>query len=88
VAQVELVGSEYNPARPRKKPARGSGQAEGEGRGRSPEGGCAADARAEGLRDDARSKGQAKGQTQGKAQKSTTPRKGGRFLRLKLESGK
>ncbi len=77
VAQVELVGSEYNPRAAEEKAAEkeaGKPKSKGVGdrlkaaaqRMRAPKGG-----------DDARSKGQAKGQTQGKAQKSTTPRKAG-----------
>ena len=79
VAQVELVGSEYNPRAAEEKAAEQEAakpKSKGVGdrlkaaaqRIRAPKGG-----------DDARSKGQAKGQTQGKggSRKSTTPRKAG-----------
>ena len=78
VAQVELVGSEYNPRAAEEKAAEkeaGKPKAKGVGdrlkaaaqRMRAPKGGG----------DDARSKGQAKGQTQGAKRTSSTPRKAG-----------
>ena len=77
VAQLELVGSEYNPREAEEAAAAkeaGKPKAKGVGdrlkaaaqRMRAPKGG-----------DDARSKGQAKGQTQGAKRTSTTPRKAG-----------
>jgi large subunit ribosomal protein L17 len=76
VAQVELVGSEYNPKSAEER------KAEKEA---APKTRSVADrlrSAARGLRggakgDQAGSKGQAGGQTRGKAQKSTTPRKAG-----------
>jgi large subunit ribosomal protein L17 len=73
VAQVELVGSEYNPAAETAKDDQGESQKKTKGVG-------------ERLRQAAQrfradkgggSKAQAGGQTRGKAQKSTTPRKAG-----------
>ena len=79
VAQVELVGSEYDP-----KAAEAAADEKEAAKPKSKGVGDRLKAAAQRMRgskgaggDDARSKGQAKGQTQGKAQKSTTPRKAG-----------
>ena len=77
VAQLELVGSEYNPREAEEEAAaKEAGKPKSKGVGdrlkaaaqrmRTPKGG-----------DDARSKGQAKGQTQGAKRTSSTPRKAG-----------
>ena len=78
VAQVELVGSEYNPKsaeeRKAEKEAATSQKTRSVGdRLRSAARGLRGSAKG----DQAGSKGQAGGQTRGKAQKSTTPRKAG-----------
>ena len=74
VAQVELVGSEYDPkARPRRTTAKEAPE-EGQGRRRPPQ---AAAQRMRGGKGDGGSKAQAGGQTQGAARKTTTPRKAG-----------
>ena len=79
VAQVELIGSEYDP-----KAAEAAADEKEAAKPKSKGVGDRLKAAAQRMRgskgaggDDARSKGQAKGQTQGKAQKSTTPRKAG-----------
>lgn len=76
VAQVELVGSEYNP-----KAAQAG--AEGEPKEASKKAKGLGDRlkqtaqRMRGKKDDGAQKAQARGQTRGRAQKSTTPRKAG-----------
>jgi large subunit ribosomal protein L17 len=76
VAQVELVGSEYNPraadeaAAAEKEAAKPKTKSVGDRL-------KAAAQRMRGPKDQATQKGQAKGQTQGAARKSTTPRKAG-----------
>ena len=75
VAQIELVGSEYNPPRrPRRKTARRRPPKKTKGVGERLK---AAAQRMRGGKGDGGSKAQAGGQTRGKAQKSTTPRKAG-----------
>jgi large subunit ribosomal protein L17 len=72
VAQIELVGSEYNPA--------ADAPAEGEGAAPKKTKGVGERLRQAAQRfrgDQGGSKAQAGGQTRGKAQKSTTPRKAG-----------
>jgi large subunit ribosomal protein L17 len=77
VAQVELVGSEYNPKTAEER------KAEKEAAPKTRSVGDRLRSAARGLRSGAKgdqgagSKGQAGGQTRGKAQKSTTPRKAG-----------
>ena len=76
VAQVELVGSEYNPKSAEER------KAEKEAAPKTRSVGDRLRSAARGLRGGAKgeqagSKGQAGGQTRGKAQKSTTPRKAG-----------
>jgi large subunit ribosomal protein L17 len=76
VAQVELVGSEYNPKSAEQR------KAEKEAAPKTRSVGDRLRSAARGLRggakaDQASWKGQAGGQTRGKAQKSTTPRKAG-----------
>jgi large subunit ribosomal protein L17 len=79
VAQVELVGSEYNPKSAEEQKADKEGAAAAKTRSV----GDRLRSAARGLRGGAKgeqgggSKGQAGGQTRGKAQKSTTPRKAG-----------
>ena len=75
VAQVELVGSEYNPraaeeAAAAKEAAKPKTKSVGDRL-------KAAAQRMRGPKDQSSQKGQAKGQTQGAARKSTTPRKAG-----------
>jgi large subunit ribosomal protein L17 len=75
VAQIELVGSEYNPRLAEEK-------AGGEADTAKPKKGVgerlkAAAQRMRGKRDDGGTKAQAGGQTRGAARKSTTPRKAG-----------
>jgi large subunit ribosomal protein L17 len=75
VAQVELVGSEYNPraaeeAAAAKEAAKPKAKSVGDRL-------KAAAQRMRGPKDTGSQKGQAKGQTQGAARKSTTPRKAG-----------
>jgi large subunit ribosomal protein L17 len=75
VAQVELVGSEYNP-----KAAEEKAEAEKEAKPKSKGMGDrlkAAASRVRGKGDQGGSKAQAGGQTKGAARKSTTPRKAG-----------
>jgi len=78
VAQVELVGSEYNPKSAEERKA----EKEAATTQKTRSVGDRLRSAARGLRgsaksDQAGSKGQAGGQTRGKAQKSTTPRKAG-----------
>jgi large subunit ribosomal protein L17 len=75
VAQIELVGSEYNPKLAEEKPA-------GEADAAKPKKGVgerlrAAAQRMRGKRDEGGAKAQPGGQTRGAARKSTTPRKAG-----------
>ena len=75
VAQLELVGSEYNPAADVKEPEEGADTPKktktvGERLRQTAQ-------RIRGGKDTSGSKAQAGGQTRGKAQKSTTPRKAG-----------
>jgi large subunit ribosomal protein L17 len=75
VAQIELVGSEYNPKLAEEKAA-------GDAEAAKPKKGVgerlrAAAQRMRGKRDEGGSKAQAGGQTRGAARKSTTPRKAG-----------
>jgi large subunit ribosomal protein L17 len=74
VAQLELVGSEYNPAADVKEPEDGEAPKKtktvGERLRQTAQ-------RIRGGKDSGGSKAQAGGQTRGKAQKSTTPRKAG-----------
>jgi large subunit ribosomal protein L17 len=75
VAQVELVGSEYNPKAAEEEAERKEAakpKAKGVGDRLK-----AAASRVRGGKDQGGSKAQAGGQTRGKAQKSTTPRKAG-----------
>src|SRR5262245_14172768 len=75
VAQIELVGSEYNP-----QAAKAEKEAEGEDAPKKSKGvGERIKQAAQRIRGkgDGGSKGQAGGQTRGKAQRSTTPRKAG-----------
>jgi large subunit ribosomal protein L17 len=75
VAQVELVGSEYNP-----KAAEEAGGDKDDAKPKSKSVGerlKSAATRVRGGKDQGGSKAQAGGQTRGKAQKSTTPRKAG-----------
>ena len=75
VAQVELVGSEYNP-----KAAEEAGADKDEAKPKTKSVGerlKSAATRVRGGKDQGGSKAQAGGQTRGKAQKSTTPRKAG-----------
>ena len=72
VAQVELVGSEYNPKAAEEKAAKEESKPKAKGLGDRLK------ATASRIRkDQGGSKAQAGGQTRGKAQKSTTPRKAG-----------
>ena len=77
VAQVELVGSEYNPKSAEERKA----EKEAAAAPKTKSMGDRLRSAARGLRgskgDQGGSKGQAGGQTRGKAQKSTTPRKAG-----------
>jgi large subunit ribosomal protein L17 len=76
VAQVELVGSEYNPRAA--EPAEGEDKAAPKkSKGVGDRIKQAAQRMRGGKHDEGGSKGQAKGQTRGRAQKSTTPRKAG-----------
>jgi large subunit ribosomal protein L17 len=76
VAQVELVGSEYNPRA--EEPAEGEDKAAPKkSKGVGDRIRQAAQRMRGGKHDEGASKGQAKGQTRGRAQKSTTPRKAG-----------
>jgi large subunit ribosomal protein L17 len=74
IAQLELVGSEYNPAADVKEPEEGDAPKKtktvGERLRQTAQ-------RIRGGKESAGSKAQAGGQTRGKAQKSTTPRKAG-----------
>ena len=76
VAQVELVGSEYNPREAEEKANKEAAKPKGKGVGDRLK---AAAQRIRGAKGDqtAPTKGQAKGQTRGAARKSTTPRKAG-----------
>jgi large subunit ribosomal protein L17 len=75
VAQVELVGSEYNPqAKTEKEDGEGDSPKKAKGVGERIK---RAAQRMRGGKGDSGSKAQAGGQTRGKAQKSTTPRKAG-----------
>src|SRR5688572_5410393 len=76
VAQIELVGSEYNPRSAEEKAAeKDAAKPKAKGVGDRLK---AAAQRMRGAKDDqSASKGQAKGQTRGAARKSTTPRKAG-----------
>ena len=74
VAQVELVGSEYNPRAAQE--AEGEKEAPKKARGVGDRLKQAAQ-RIRGKKDEGGQKAQAKGQTAGRAQKSTTPRKAG-----------
>ena len=75
VAQIELVGSEYNPKAGQEKSAeREASRAKSKGVGDRLK---AAAQRIRGRKDEGGSKGQAGGQTRGATRKSTTPRKAG-----------
>ena len=76
VAQVELVGSEYNPRTAEQKAA-DTDTAKTKKRGVGERLKAAAQRMRGGKKDDGASKGQAGGQTRGAARKSTTPRKAG-----------
>ena len=75
VAQIELVGSEYNPAK--EAPAEDEKEAPKKTKGIGERLRQTAQRMRGGKSDAAGSKAQAGGQTRGKAQKSTTPRKAG-----------
>jgi large subunit ribosomal protein L17 len=75
VAQIELVGSEYNPAA--EAPAEGEKEAPKKTKGIGERLRQTAQRMRGGKGDSSGSKAQAGGQTRGKAQKSTTPRKAG-----------
>src|SRR5918999_49598 len=75
VAQVELVGSEYNPKAA--QPAEGEKEAPKKAKGVGDRLKQAAQRIRGGKQDEGGHKAQAKGQTAGRAQKSTTPRKAG-----------
>ena len=78
VAQIELVGSEYNPRAAEEKQAGGKeAAAKPKTRGVGDRLKAAAQRMRPGKGDQGGSKAQAGGQTKGKAQKSTTPRKAG-----------
>ena len=74
VAQVELVGSEYNPQAKTEKEGEGESPKKAKGVGERLK---RAAQRMRGGKGEGGSKVQAGGQTRGKAQKSTTPRKAG-----------
>ena len=74
VAQVELVGSEYNPQAKTEKEGEGESPKKAKGVGERLK---RAAQRMRGGKGEGGSKAQAGGQTRGKAQKSTTPRKAG-----------
>ena len=76
VAQVELVGSEYNPRTAEQKAA-DTDTAKTKKRGVGERLKAAAQRMRGGKKDDGASKGQAGGQTRDAARKSTTPRKAG-----------
>jgi large subunit ribosomal protein L17 len=75
VAQVELVGSEYNP-KVAEETAEKDAASKPKGKGVGERLRAAAQ-RMRGKKEDGASKGQAKGQTRGAARKSTAPRKQG-----------
>ena len=76
VAQVELVGSEYNPRSAEEKAAdKEAGKAKTKGMGARLR--AAASRMRGGKKDEGGSKAQAGGQTRGAAKRSTTPRKAG-----------
>ena len=75
VAQIELVGSEYNPAT--EAPEEGEKEAPKKSKGLGERLRQTAQRMRGGKSDAGGSKAQAGGQTRGKAQKSTTPRKAG-----------
>ena len=74
VAQIELVGSEYNPKVAEEKTGEGEAPKAKKGVGERLK---AAAQRIRGKRDEGSAKAQAGGQTKGAARKSTTPRKAG-----------
>ena len=76
VAQIELVGSEYDPRVAEQQAAEGE-PAKPKGRGMGERIKAVARRMRPGKTDDAASKGQAGGQTQGATRKTTTPRKAG-----------
>jgi large subunit ribosomal protein L17 len=77
VAQVELVGSEYNPRAAEEKPAEKAEAAKPKTRGVGERIKAAAQRMRSGKKDEGGSKGQAGGQTRGATRKTTTPRKAG-----------
>jgi len=76
VAQVELVGSEYDPRAAEAK-AEETDETKPKGKGMGDRLKAAAQRMRGGKKDEGGSKGQAGGQTRGAARKSTTPRKAG-----------
>ena len=76
VAQVELVGSEYDPRAAEAK-AEEADETKPKGKGMGDRLKAAAQRMRGGKKDEGGSKGQAGGQTRGAARKSTTPRKAG-----------
>lgn len=76
VAQVELVGSEYNPAEAKKAAEEGGDEAKPKAKGLGDRLRATA-SRVRGGGKNTGGKAQAKGQTQGAARKATTPRKAG-----------
>jgi large subunit ribosomal protein L17 len=77
VAQVELVGSEYNPRAHEEAGGAEQKDAPKKAKGVGDRLKAAAQRMRGGKKDEGGSKAQAKGQTRGRAQKSTTPRKAG-----------
>jgi large subunit ribosomal protein L17 len=77
VAQMELVGSEYNPRAAQEGAEGEQKEAPKKSKGVGERLKQAAQRMRGGKQDDGGSKAQAKGQTRGRAQKSTTPRKAG-----------
>jgi large subunit ribosomal protein L17 len=78
VAQIELVGSEYNPrAAQDQEKAETEAAAKPKGKGVGDRLRAAAQRMRGGKKDEGASKGQAGGQTRGAARKATTPRKAG-----------
>ena len=75
VAQIELVGSEYNPKSDEEKAAEKDAKPKSKGVGDRLK--AAAQRMRGGKKDEGGSKAQAGGQTRGAARKSTTPRKAG-----------
>ncbi|MBI4886904.1 MAG: 50S ribosomal protein L17 [Acidobacteria bacterium] len=75
VAQIELVGSEYNPKSAEQTAEKDAAKPKARGVGDRLK--AAAQRMRGGRKDDGGSKGQAGGQTRGAARKSTTPRKAG-----------